>query len=73
MNPEASNVPAPLPPGVKWKQAGFSLPNARESYRFCFLLALTCSHDWPPWAHFAYESSSLSSLKPSPTEPVAWC
>lgn len=68
MNPEVSNAPAPLPLGVKWKQTGFSLPKARESYRFCLLLALKCSRDWPPWAHFAYESSSLSSLKKLPPQ-----
>lgn len=62
MNPDASDVPTPLPLGVKWKQIGFSLPKARESSRLCLLLAL----NWPQRAHLAYESGSLSSPKPPP-------
>lgn len=39
MNPNASDVPTALPPGVKWKQIGLSLPKARESFRlsYCWL------------------------------------
>lgn len=74
MNPDASDVPTPLPLGVKWKQIGFSLPKARESSRLCLLLALNCSYDWPPRAHLAYESGRQAEFpKTSPRDPAAWC
>lgn len=45
MNPDASDVPTPLPLGVSWKQIRLSLPEARESSRLCLLLAWKSSHD----------------------------